>query len=67
MDEHMTTLDDDLDQKFQELCSIHDVPKLYVSEYFSELRNRIDIDTEQKLMELGDIDSTETDQQKETR
>ena len=61
MDEPMTALADDLDQKFKELCSIHDVPKLYVSEYFSELRNRIDIDTEQKLMELSDIDSTEAD------
>ena len=46
MNETFITLAEDLDQKFKDLCSIHDHPKLYLSNYFDELRNRIDIDAE---------------------
>ena len=42
----------DLENRLEDLCCIHDHSTLYVSEYFFELRNRIDIDTEEHLQTL---------------
>ena len=61
MDEPICALADDLDQKFKELCSIQNLPELYLSDYFSEMRHRIDIDAERKLAELDTRNSDLTD------
>ena len=60
MDEPICALADDLEQKFKELCSIHDLSELYLSDYFSEMRHRIDIDAERKLAELDARNSDPT-------
>lgn len=52
MEEPVSALAEDLELKFKDLCSMHDQPALYLSDYFYELRNRIDIDAEQLLLEL---------------
>ena len=50
--EQALTLCDDLEKRLGDLCWIHDRPGLYLSEYFFELRTRIDIDTEEHLQAL---------------
>ena len=52
MEESVSTLADDLEQKYQTLCSMHDLPDIYLSDYFSEVKHRIDIDVEKTLVEL---------------
>ena len=44
MDEPISGFAKDLEEKFKELCSMHDRPALYLSEYLYELRNMINID-----------------------
>ena len=52
MKEQVLELQGDLVKKLDDLCSLHDQPGLFVSEYFFDLRNKIDYDAERTLIEL---------------
>ena len=52
MAEHILELQEDLEKKLNDLFSLHDQPALFVSEYFFDLRNKIDYDAERTLIEL---------------
>ena len=58
MGEPISALAEDLEKKFKDLCLMHDLPAIYLSEYFFEQRNRIDIDAEQLLLETDRNDSS---------
>lgn len=64
IDAPISALADDLELKFKDLCLIYECPELFLSEYFSELKNQIDINAEQKLQELGanDLNQPESPQ-----
>ena len=67
MYEAFTTLAEDIDQKFKDLCSIHDHPTLYLCNYFDELRNRIDIDAETILYKLAVSRSKESEEESSSK
>ena len=48
------SLPDDLETRLEDLCWIHDHSALYLSDFFFELRNQIDIDTEEHLQALNE-------------
>ena len=44
----------DLEKRLADLCSMHDHPALFISEYFYDIRNSIDYDTERLLQKEQD-------------
>ena len=52
MNEEISELQADLRDKFEALCLMHDQPALFISEYFSNNRYKIDIDAETALESL---------------
>lgn len=49
MSVEVAELGEDLRTKFDELCTLHDMPELFVDDLFSQLRQEIDYDAERAL------------------